>query len=116
MNGKKNGPDPFTVQAEKCSSVIIRNMIDKFSKSFSYIFHTAIMIQMVIFDIGHYGDVIFKFQKGAVAFIGFGDDILSFTADRIPMDIISSGAQHDGRVHGGFVKICPNMPEVVDFP
>ena len=61
MNFRKNGPYPFAVKAEEGGAVIVGNMIDKFRKGAADIFHTAVMVQMIIFHIGHYGQVVFKF-------------------------------------------------------
>ena len=104
MDGRKNGPHPFTVKAEEGGAIIVENMVDEFSKGLSDIFHASVVVQVVIFNIGHHGNVVSKFQKGTVAFIGFGNNIVPFAADGVPMNVIRRCSQNNGGVHAGFIK------------
>ena len=73
------------------------DLMDKFGENFLNVVQVPVMVQMVPVDIGDHGDMGIEDQEGAVAFIGFGDKIISLAQDSITSQSIHHAAHHDGR-------------------
>ena len=113
---RKNLTDAVAIDAEDGHPIIIGNMTDKFHKGFADIFYRAIVVQMIVFDIGDYGHVGGKFQERAIAFISLSNHVISVTEDRVSMDIVCRCTKHDGGILLGFIENLPHHSRGGGFP
>src|SRR6266576_1367801 len=60
--------------------------------------HVAVAVHMLAVNVGDDGENWRKLQKGAIAFVGFGDEVLRLPQAGVGAHGVDSSADHDGRV------------------
>ncbi len=75
-----------------------RYFIHKGNKGIIYIFLTAVMVDMVIIDIGNNVDDREKIEEGTVRFISFCNKVISFAQSCVGAIGIEEPADNDGSI------------------
>jgi hypothetical protein len=59
------------------------NLSNEFGENFQDMVQVPVMVQVIPVNIGDHGDVGIEYQEGTVAFIGFGDKIVSLAQEAL---------------------------------
>ena len=75
-DGRSHGANLVVFKAQDGQSLFGIEFLDEFLKSGDDVFKGVIVIHMVGINVGNDGDIRMLLEEGAVAFIGFGNDVL----------------------------------------
>jgi hypothetical protein len=94
------GAYPGVVVAQYGTALVL-DLGNELGKGLLDVLLAAVMIQMIVFHVGHHSDVGMEFQEGAIAFIGFCHHIVAFP-------VAGVGAQV---VHDAPTTMVESMPQ-----
>jgi hypothetical protein len=96
--------DVVVVEAEDGQAFVGWQFAEEGGEGVQYFVHGAGVVHVVIFDVGDDGDFGVEAEKGAVAFVGFGDEPFAAAEFGVAVEVVDVAADDDGGVEAGFFE------------
>ena len=93
----------FVFKAEHRRPVCI-HLLDELTERRDDLLHRAVVIHVVVLDVGHHSDMRAQLEEGAVALVGLRDEVAARAELRIRPEVRHLTADDDGRRYADVVK------------